>query len=120
MPERKVFIEEWSAMSQGDLGLHASYWTGQSGDPVIFRPIVGWVTFNARPVDAPPGTPLTNGFGAVVLSDTWWPVLASHIAHYGGVFPKDLSPEATMAKITEWRAPGAEDIQMTGREIGKA
>ena len=52
MPDPKRYLEDWSAITPTDFGLHAAYWTGKPGEPVTFRPILGWITYNAKEVRA--------------------------------------------------------------------
>ena len=120
MPDPKRYLEDWSAITPTDFGLQAAYWTGKPDEPVTFRPILGWITYNAKEVGSSPDTLLKNGFGAVVLSDAWWPLLAFQINDYGGVFPKTLDLETVKAKIAEWRSSGAEQFRINVRGVGKA
>ncbi len=43
-PARPVPPPLFSAMTLGDLGMRAAFWSGRSGEAVTFKPIVGWVT----------------------------------------------------------------------------
>ena len=120
MPDPKRYLEDWSAITPTDFGLQAAYWSGKPEEPVTFRPILGWITYNAKEIGSSPDTLLKNGFGAVVLSDAWWPLLAFQINDYGGVFPKTLDLETVKAKIAEWRSSGAEQFRINVREVGQA
>ena len=120
MPDPKRYLEDWSAITPTDFGLHAAYWIGKAEDPVTFRPILGWITYNAKEIGSSPDTLLKKGFGAVVLSDAWWPLLAFQISDYGGVFPKTLELETIKTKIAEWRHSGAEQFRINVREVGRA
>ena len=86
MADPKKYLEDWSAITPTDFGLHAAYWTGKPDEAVTFRPILGWITYNAKEVGSPPDTLLKNGFGAVVLSDAWWPLWPSRSATMAASF----------------------------------
>jgi hypothetical protein len=118
---KKKFVEQWSAISQGDLGLKAAYWTDDKKG-VTFRPIVGWTTFTYREVGAPPDVGPSNSFAAVVISDFWFPVSASFVPNYAGVVPKDATAEQVLTKLQEFEKAGApqEPIGINVREVGKA
>jgi hypothetical protein len=96
--------EEWGAFSQGDLGLRAAYWQDQDGGELVFRPIVGWVTWNATNTLIPTD-PIQHGLAAVVMNDRYWPVPANFTPRYAGVFPKDMSADDARGKIAEWGGP---------------
>ena len=96
--------EQWSAFSQGDLGLKAVYWTDQQGGDVVSRPIIGWVTWNATN-SLIPTDPAQHGLAALVLDDRYWPVPANYTPKYAGVFPTGMSSEDVRRKIEEWGGP---------------
>ena len=127
MPDPKRYLEDWSAITPTDFGLHAAYWTGKPDEPVTFRPILGWITYNAKEVGSPPDTLLKNGFGAVVLSDAWWPLLAFQINDYGGVFQDSGSRDGQVQDrrvahlgrraVSDQRARGRQGMTTAGEEI---
>jgi hypothetical protein len=89
-----------SSMCPDDLGLKAGFWTRKEGEPVTFRPIVGWVTVtNFLETDAIP-------FHAVGLNDKGFPTLLNTFTFpdYIGVFAKALTPQEALAKFAEWDA----------------
>jgi len=94
--------EMWSAISPTDLGLKAGYWTGKEGDPMRFRPIVGWVSVVGRAVPAPPEQPPTNGFYPVVLGDHMYPVGANLLPEYSGVFLKEMTEQQAKVAALAW------------------
>jgi hypothetical protein len=100
----KVLHEMWSAISPGDLGLKAGYWTGKEGDALTFRDIVGWATVVSREV--PSDEPPKNDFFAVVLADNMFPVVATIVPHYCGVFLKAMAEsEAKKAAVVWMKQP---------------
>ena len=94
-----------SAICPDDLGLKAGFWSTKEGDPVTFRPIVGWVTVTNW-------ESLVGGmpFLAVVLNDFAFPVFVERLPEYIGVFAKSSTPAETRAKCGTWRStPGPND-----------
>lgn len=112
--------EMWSGITAGDLGLKAVYWTGGTAeDGLTFRPIVGWITFNTIGPASPPYVP--HGFAAIVISDAWLPTLASAVAGFQGVAPKDASNEVIKRQVEEWRAAGeVHRARMNAPMVGEA
>jgi hypothetical protein len=102
--ETTKFIAQWSAISPGDLGLRAAYWNGKAGDPVTFRAIVGWISFNAKEASSPKDAPSENGFAPVVIDDRWFPRLAGQISNHVGVVPKDMRDEDVQKRVEDWDA----------------
>jgi len=103
----------WSAISSGDLGLKAGYWTGKDDDPLTFRPIVGWVTAMTRKVPFTDADPPKNGFYAVVLADDMYPTPAGLLANYCGVFLKKTKEDLAKQLALEWmrKKPGSTELQ---------
>ena len=99
-PEKKHYPERWSGITPNDLGLQAAYWTGNEGEPVIFRAIIGWITYTT---DEPNPPHVRNGLSPIVLGDNWWPVLAMGVSNYAGVVPKGLTPSDALVRIKQWR-----------------
>jgi len=122
MDQKKKFVEQWSAISPGDLGLKAAFWTGPDRKALMFRPIVGWVTFTFREVGAPSDVGPSNNFAPVVISDFWLPTLASFLPDCAAIVPKDLTEEQVLTKLGEWAAAGApqEQLAINVRDVGKA
>ena len=120
-PKPLRFHEMWSAISPTDLGLKAGYWTGKEGAPLTFRPIVGWISIMSREVSSPPTEPPTNGLYPVILGDTMYPIGAVLVAHYCGVFLKDMSEADAKVRAAEWMKPkpGIE-LQPNMRGMGAA
>ncbi|HXJ21104.1 MAG TPA: hypothetical protein VMT03_12810 [Polyangia bacterium] len=117
----KQFVEQWSGITPHDLGLKAAYWSGKEDDPVVYRPVVGWMTVTGRATDAPPNTPLANQFFPLVLGDDWWPHSAWELTNYGGVVPKDIADDAVKEAIKKWRTkPEGPDVQVNVRTVGQA
>lgn len=93
--------EMWSAISPGDLGLKAGFWTGKEKDPLDFKSIVGWVSVVSR--TAPSDTPPQNGFHPVVLADNMYPVGAPLLPRYCGVFLKEMTESEAKRVAATWR-----------------
>ena len=95
-------VEEWSSISQGDLGLRAVYWTDDHKTAIASRTIVGWITFLSRRItDVLPN----RGFAAIVIGDNWLPVLATSIPRSVCIAPKDVSDERVLERLLgEWKA----------------
>jgi len=101
--------EWWSAISPGDLGLKVGYWAGKDADPLIFKPIVGWVTVLSRKM--PSEDPPNNIFCPIVLSDRMFPALPTAVPNYCGVFLKDMSEEDAKKRAEEWMNRGSGELQ---------
>jgi hypothetical protein len=116
----RKFIETWSSISQGDLGLKAAYWKDETKEEILFRPIVGWLSYSA--VEAGKSdAPSTNGFVPVVIDDTWFPRSAWVLPNYVGVLLKEITAEDILERLKKAREAGTEEtIQFTGRERGSA
>jgi hypothetical protein len=109
-----IYNEVWSAISQGDLGLKAGYWKDEPGGEVVFRPIVGWVTWFGSNMGAPT-EPTKRGFVAVVIAGTCFPTIAQHAyPKYVGVFPAEMSSDDARKKSEEWSAGGGSESQSSG------
>jgi hypothetical protein len=94
-------VEEWSSISQGDLGLKAMYWTDDSKTALTSRPIVGWITFGSkRVIDVVP----KSGFAAVVIADNWMPAVVGAVPRHACIAPKDAANDQIIAKMAEWGA----------------
>ncbi len=107
----------WSAISPGDLGLKAGFWTRKKEDPLTFREIVGWVSIATRVVP----NPAVNGFYAVILSNSMHPSLAMALEGYCGVFLKNMAAPDAKVRAMEWldAKPGAEP-QPNVKGVGQA
>jgi hypothetical protein len=92
-------VEDWSAISQGDLGLKAVYWTDETKTAIMSRPIVGWVTYGTR--EATQAIP-RHGFAAVVIAPWWLPVLAGAIPNHACIAPKDANDQEILTRMREW------------------
>jgi hypothetical protein len=103
--------EMWSAISQGDLGLKAGFWTGKEGDTLTFRSIVGWVSVVSQ--DVPSEVPPKNGFFPVVLADYMLPTGAMFLPNYVGVFLKNMSDKEAKIASASWTG-GAPQPNVTG------
>ena len=90
-------------MCPSDLGLKAGFWTRETKDPLEFREIVGWVTIMSRDVANSAGP--ENGFHAVVLDDTMYPMVARIHPRYCGVFLMKLSEDEAKALVIDWMKP---------------
>ncbi len=101
-----IFHELWSAISPGDLGLKVGYWTWKDSDPMIFRPIVGWVTAMIRTPPFTDGNPPKNGFYPVVLSKMF-PVLGGLLPNYCAAFLKEMTEDEAKDQAREWRESNA-------------
>ena len=105
-----IFHEWWSAISPGDLGLKAGYWTGNDSDPMTFLPIVGWVTVLMRKLPFIDDKNLPqNGFYPVVISDLMFPELANLLPNYCAIFLKDMTDDQAKAWIRERKKQRAAD-----------
>lgn len=112
----RIYIEQWSAISQGDLGLKAGYQVAEGGE-VAFREIGGWITISGRD----PGLALArNLFVPVVVADNGYPTRADYLPGFLGTFGKDLSPAEALKKSEEWRTPQQEQIKPNVPGVGKA
>ena len=122
MGEMTVFQEQWGAISQGDLGLQAAYWTGQDDDPVSFRPIVGWITWTLREDPGPDDPRPRNGLTALVIADFWYPVLAPALPNFFAYVPRGLSEKDVLPQLRAWRAKSQPEQQpmINVPGIGKA
>jgi hypothetical protein len=122
MDPNKKFIEQWSAIAPGDLGLKAAIWTDPEKKGVTFRPIVGWITYTYRELNAPPDVVPRNNFAPVVIGDDWVPTLLSFVPDYAGIVPKDLGEEQVIDRLRQWAAGGAaqEPLAVNVRDVGKA
>jgi hypothetical protein len=92
-------IEHWSAISQGDLGLKAVYWTDDKKVAIISRPIVGWVSYTVRRVT---DILQERGFAAVVITDRWFPTIASFLPRYFCIAPKDAPDDEIIETASKW------------------
>jgi hypothetical protein len=93
-----------SAICPDDLGLKAGFWTRNEGDPVTFRPLVGWVTvMNFVQAGIGPFVPL-------VLNDLAFPSFLTELNFptFVGVFAKALTPEEAHEKLKSWMPLTAE------------
>jgi len=99
--------EMWSAISQGDLGLKAGFWSGEESDSLAFKPIVGWVSVVGRDVPSSPEVPPKNGFYPVVLADHMYPTGAPMLPKYCGVFLKSMSESEAKTAALAWLKPKA-------------
>ena len=102
-PQR--FVEQWSAITPGDLGLKAGYSPAVEGGAVTFRPIIGWVSVTRH--DRVDGTTV-NQFLAVVISDLAAPAPATRLPRFLGVFPLPMSPEEAWSFSAQWRKQDAD------------
>jgi hypothetical protein len=127
MEEKKDQAQEvWSAISPGDLGLKAGYWTEKDSDPLTFKPIVGWITVLSREPPFTDSNPPKNGFYPVVLADPlfsglMWPIVASNLPSYCGVFPKKMTERKAKALALEWtKKSGSTELQPNMGRTGQA
>lgn len=95
----------WSAITPGDFGLVAAFWSGADADGVEFRPIIGWVTYSSR---SPARTSGTHGFFPVILESDF-PNIANAIANFAGTLPAGIEQDEAKRKLAMYRAraPGS-------------
>jgi len=115
----RIYIEEWSAISPGDLGLKAVFQASE-GMEVTFRQIVGWVTYNGRD----PGLSLAkSGFLPVVVGDHTYPIAAHLVSGYIGTLPNDITAAGATQMVEDWRKKKTEredQITINVPGVGKA
>jgi len=105
-----VIPELFSAITPGDFGLKAGYWTGEDSDPMTFRPVLGWVTVTSLPPYTEANPP-KNLFWPLVLSDRMYPVLAIAVPNCRGVFLKDMPEDQAKVRSQEWAVRPEPDLQ---------
>lgn len=94
-------VEQWSAISQGDLGLKAVYWEDAAKTSITSRSIVGWITWTNRKL---PDVVPFNGFAAIVIGDNWMPAAAQNLPGYACIAPNGATEEEIIARLREWGA----------------
>jgi hypothetical protein len=104
-PNQKPIHELWSAISPTDLGLKVGYWTGKQDDPLVFKPILGWISVVAN--EMPSSGPPKNDFYPVVLSDNMYPTVATVLQSYCGVFLNRMSEAEAKEAAKKWMESGA-------------
>jgi hypothetical protein len=98
-PAQLPLVEQWSSISQGDLGLKAMFWTDENKTALTSRPIVGWITYGSkRVVDVIPN----NGFLPIIIADNWLPAFMGAVPYAACVAPKEASDEEILAKMAQW------------------
>lgn len=121
MSEPRVIQEQWSAISPGDLGLQAAYWTGNDDDPVSLRPIVGWITWTLREDPGPDDARPRNGLTALVIADFWYPVLAPALPDFFAYVPRGLTEKDVLPQLRAWRGkPRPEQPAINVPGVGRA
>jgi hypothetical protein len=109
----------FSSICPGDFGLKVGLWTREDPERIEFRDIVGWITIITKEVGS--NVPPENGFHAIMLDDTYYPMVARLHPKYVGVFPKKTTPEEAKALFHEWKKPkDAAHAQPNMRGIGSA
>jgi hypothetical protein len=108
----------FSSICPGDFGLKVGLW--KSSDEMEFRDILGWVTVISKEVGS--NAPPENGFHAVMLDDTSYPMVARGHKRYAAVFPKSATTEEAKALLREWTKPRDDGTmaQPNMRGVGKA
>ena len=87
---------QFSAIAAGNLGLKAGFWSGRAGDPITFRPIVGWVTVTNF-LDAG-----LDPFQSIVLNDRAYPLASYILPTFVGVFRESLTAEEAWKEYASW------------------
>jgi len=102
--EPQRIVEQWSALTPGDLGLKAGFYPAVEGGPVTFRPIVGWVSVTRHDRAA---MTTTNLLIAVVVADVAVLMPATMLEGYLGTFPKQMTPAEAWRFSKQWRKANA-------------
>jgi hypothetical protein len=87
-------IENWSGISQGDLGMKIVYWLDPEKTGMRFREIVGWVVATTQS----PAFPI-KGFVPIVIGDNWVPTAAVWVPNYLGIVPKEATEQEVRDKM---------------------
>jgi hypothetical protein len=86
----------FSAIAPGSLGLKAGFWSGKGGDPITFRPIIGWVTvMNFLDAGLDP-------FQSIVLNDRAYPLASYILPTFIGLFREAITPEEAWKEYSSW------------------
>jgi hypothetical protein len=97
---------QFSAVCPDDFGLKAGFWSGKEGDPVEFRPIVGWVSITNW-LQVSEGV---SSLVPVVLNSTGYPMIDGRVLRgYIGVFGKASTPAEAREKYRGWEQKKTED-----------
>ena len=92
----RPFIEQWSAMTPGDFGYKAVYWTDEKKTAFEYREIIGWVVYGTRPAESL--IPM-HGFAAIVRGPQWVPVASVNVPNLHCIAPKEATDEEILAKF---------------------